>query len=239
MGQPVAFSRRQPNQERAQKFYAELFGWQSAPTRPWADTPWLIRVRAREPSAAAWGVVGAGRRWGQDLMRVDDLETFEPGRAARRHARHAADGTARRLRHDCDRRRTGRKPCRPLGLMIQCAADRRMAGSVTRPRTRRCGAGQAAPRGHPAARGARRLAAGVAAAFNVTRTASASTSPCSGTRGCSPSAGRHAAPVRPGRKGWPAWRSPGRYVGRSLDLARRLVEAERGISDDTGAADVG
>ncbi len=27
--------------------------------------------------------------------------------------------------------------------------------------------------------------------------------------------------------------------GRSLDLARRLVEAERGISDDTGAADVG
>ncbi len=27
--------------------------------------------------------------------------------------------------------------------------------------------------------------------------------------------------------------------GRSLDLARRLVEAERGISDDAGAADVG
>jgi len=27
--------------------------------------------------------------------------------------------------------------------------------------------------------------------------------------------------------------------GHSLDLARRLVEAERGISDDTGAADVG
>jgi hypothetical protein len=27
--------------------------------------------------------------------------------------------------------------------------------------------------------------------------------------------------------------------GQSLDLARRLVEAERGISDDAGAADVG
>jgi hypothetical protein len=27
--------------------------------------------------------------------------------------------------------------------------------------------------------------------------------------------------------------------GHSLDLARRLVEAERGISDDTGAAEAG
>jgi len=44
------------------------------------------------------------------------------------------------------------------------------------------------------------------------------------------------APSR--RAGGPA-EVPGRYVGDSLDPARRLVEAERGISDDTGTAGVG
>lgn len=78
MGQPVAFFEViSPNQERAQKFYAELFGWQVNPD-PAMGGYALVDTGAGE------GAIGGGIGTSDDpadagvkiYMRVDDLDTY-------------------------------------------------------------------------------------------------------------------------------------------------------------------
>ena len=78
MGQPVAFFEiTSPDHERAQKFYAELFGWQVA-ADPAMGGYGLVDTGAGE--GAVGGGIGPGE--GPDgtgvkiYMRVDDLDAY-------------------------------------------------------------------------------------------------------------------------------------------------------------------
>ncbi|MGO9779853.1 MAG: VOC family protein [Streptosporangiaceae bacterium] len=78
MGQPVAFFEViSPNQERAQKFYAELFGWQ-VNADPAMGGYALVDTGAGE--GAIGGGIGPSAEPGDAgvriYMRVDDLETY-------------------------------------------------------------------------------------------------------------------------------------------------------------------
>jgi predicted enzyme related to lactoylglutathione lyase len=78
MGQPVAFFEViSPNQERAQKFYAELFGWQVS-ADPAMGGYALVDTGAGE--GAVGGGIGASMAPGDTgvkiYMRVDDLEAY-------------------------------------------------------------------------------------------------------------------------------------------------------------------
>jgi predicted enzyme related to lactoylglutathione lyase len=78
MGQPVAFFEViSPNQERAQKFYAELFGWQ-VNADPAMGGYALVDTGAGE--GAIGGGIGASSEPGDAgvkiYMRVDNLETY-------------------------------------------------------------------------------------------------------------------------------------------------------------------
>ena len=78
MGQPVAFFEViSPNQERAQKFYAELFGWQ-------VNADPAMGGFALVDTGAGEGAIGGGIGTSDDpgdvgvkiYMRVDDLDTY-------------------------------------------------------------------------------------------------------------------------------------------------------------------
>jgi len=78
MGQPVAFFEIiSPDQERAQKFYAELFGWQ-VNADPAMGGYALVDTGAGQ--GAVGGGIGASAGPGETgvkiYMRVDDLETY-------------------------------------------------------------------------------------------------------------------------------------------------------------------
>jgi len=78
MGQPVAFFEViSPDQERAQKFYAELFGWQ-VNADPAMGGYAMVDTGAGE--GAVGGGIGASSEPGDAgvkiYMRVDDLETY-------------------------------------------------------------------------------------------------------------------------------------------------------------------
>ncbi len=89
MGQPVAFFEViSPDQERAQKFYAELFGWQ-VNADPAMGGYALVDTGAG--AGAVGGGIGAasarGGHRGQDLhARGRSGGLHEPRRATRRHA---------------------------------------------------------------------------------------------------------------------------------------------------------
>ena len=104
MGQPVAFfeviSQDAP---RAQKFYADLFGWQVA----------------ADPAMGGYALVDTGA--GENAIGGGIGPATDPGEAGvkiymRRQEAHAAHRPARRLRPVRDLRGSGRQPGRAVGL---------------------------------------------------------------------------------------------------------------------------
>ena len=79
MGQPVAFFEViSPDAERAQKFYAELFGWEVGAPDPAMGGYALVDTGAGE--GAIGGGIGAATTPGEAgvkiYMRVDDLDAY-------------------------------------------------------------------------------------------------------------------------------------------------------------------
>src|ERR1022692_2103121 len=119
MGQPVAFFEViSPDAERAQKFYAELFGWQVA-ADPAMGGYALVDTGAGE--GAIGGGIGASDEAGEKRVRIymrgdRPRRLPRPCRAARRQAARSADGPARGLRPIRHLHRPGRQPGRAVEL---------------------------------------------------------------------------------------------------------------------------
>jgi len=245
MGQPVGplFRGHQPNQERAPEVLRELLGWAVSADPAMGGYALVDRVRVRVPVGGGLGRVHgtwdtgsrstcAGRIWRPTLTAPSNLGG----------ARVApADGTARRLWHDCDHA-TRRKPCRSSGPDDPWrrtagwrdrdeATDEALRALASRRR-----------RGHPG--GSWRtmsLAAGEIARLRRHGRPSATTLTVLRHAGLRPSAGtarRRLYRARP--EGLAACRGSWTICGAiPRPGPGACVEAEAWISDDNGAAEAG